>query len=445
MSVRPTTASRSVFFVAMLLNLGVLGGHCLLSGQLTAAPSIHDDHIDYDSLGWEWSQGRGYQLHLTETSFRTAYTAPGLDEHAAAVGADEPWSTASRPPLFPFLLAAGNKFFGRQFWFGRSVNLIAIAIACGLLATLAFRLAGTTAAVVAWMQFTLIDVRVRITSREFLTEAISVLVVAGLLCCLIRWYDAVKTRRDPTDTDQDDRSAYPTRWLVVSGVVLGVGMLLRTAFVLWLPVLVAMLIWLGGKRCRSSYTGAAVFALLALVVLSPWMVRNVAVLDSFQPLGTMGARDSYAAYSDRAIQTRGQWFSLLKSGFFDELDPETRGLQAETARGALSSAKAKEWILSNPHKLPLLAVLRVMSEIRPRQLTDLYILAFAVLGGILYRRSDEVRLSLGLILACLFGIAITWSVAGRFVFPILVPIHLLAALAAAHAWKTAIQGVPNQP
>ncbi|WP_168566379.1 ArnT family glycosyltransferase [Crateriforma spongiae] len=433
------TATRHalVFICGCITALMVFGGHTLMTGQLSGPPPITDDQLAYDSLGWEIANSGIYQTHYASPTFLNAYGGAAdaiLDLHGSEnprrVG---PWPTAMRPPLYPYLLALGNRLLGRQFMFGRLINLAAAALTCGILALLADRFGGWPTAVVAVGQFCLVDVRTRMFARTLLTESLAMLAIAVLFWVLISVMDRRRTR--------------PYRGWIIAGVVLGVSALLRSMFVLWIPV-IAIGLW--RRKRKSSETGTASgewipiagMVLIATLVLSPWMVRNLTVLDGFQPLGTQGAKDAVAGYSDRSLRGMGLWWDPRAAGLFDDVGTNLGSLETETQWGRTSVALAKNWIVSDGYKLPVLAAAKVFSAWRPWNLGDLYVSAFALLGWIAYRQTEHARVAGILWLACTLGIAATWSTAGRFTVPLLMPIHLFASLGVVHCWRSTLHDPP---
>lgn len=172
--------------------------------------------------------------------------------------------------------------------------------------------------------------------------------------------------------------------------------------------------------------------LAALVIIVPWWIRNTVVLDTFMPLGTQGALNMPAGFGPLALQFEGVWSSNPGDDWarIDELklDPVT----AEVRVARLRSRATLEWMRAHPREVARLMVLHVWQEIRPRNSpyhpTDAWLLPMAALAAWVLRRSPGVSVIVAVTAVNLAGIALTWSVAGRFMAPVQ---PMLAALVGA--------------
>mgnify|MGYP002622211992 FL=1 len=389
------------------------------SPGLNTAPPIGGDAVIYDSLGWELANGGGFALDLRDPQFREPYEqvdASGI-RRLAETAPQGP--IASRPPLLPFLMAGLNRAAGRQFRGIRLVNILAMAAVGAMVAATVCRMSGPLPALLGVFQFLIIDPRVRVASREVLTESLACLLVGLLTVLLVR---LLKRPRLGV--------------AIAAGGIVGLAMLNRTMFVLWIPM-VAVLIWLmpsalrheGERSGGRRFPLAVAFVLAAGCVFAPWAWRNCRVLGRFMPLGTQGTMELSAGYSDAAVERWGMWHNLEQTGFFDAVDaPGQTALERENARADHSRRQAIEWCAAKPLKAALLPVMKVFQEFRPHMSGDLYVLAFAILGLGWVRGTPEGRAWLGIIAATAFSVAVTWSVAGRFVFPTLYVLHCAAAI-----------------
>ena len=77
--------------------------------------------------------------------------------------------------------------------------------------------------------------------------------------------------------------------------------------------------------------------------------------------------------------------------------------------------------MQNPTKLPVLALLKVWNEWRPYGVRQTFLLIFAALGllFLLWRVPRAAAVYFCILTACTLSIAITWSVGGRFLVPVL--------------------------
>jgi 4-amino-4-deoxy-L-arabinose transferase-like glycosyltransferase len=398
--------------LAFVLTFGIFAVHTHLKHGLNTPPLPGGDSPDYDALGWELAQGHGFQRDFSDSEFRDPYEQAGTADQLPPGQGSE--TIAYRPPLLPIVMAGANRLYGRQFYAIRLLNIAAMAGVCALAAWTVCGLAGPLPALMVIVNFILVDVRTRVYAREILTESLAAFLVALSAVFLIS--DMRTSRLLPAAT---------------AGVAIGLGLLARSMLALWLPVLALYLIWSARRHGRSLSRGlahAALFLGAALATASPWMLRNLRVLDGFQPLGTQGAMEASAGYCDAAFARWGVWSNLYVAGDYDEITAGSSGLEREQRIARESARRAKEWALANWWKLPVLAAMKVFSEFRPWDIGELYISAFALLGLIAWRRSDEAAVGWALILAAALAIAVTWSCSGRFLVPLLYVLHAFAAV-----------------
>lgn len=396
-------------------------GYYSLRFGLNSPPAASGDEVDYDSLGWEMSRGHGFQINTADPAFRRPYDEAAQWDPLYQLGPPRTAPVTYRPPLFPAILATGDFLAGRQFWIGRGFNALCMAGVCGLLAWVTLREKDLAVTVVVAALFVIVDVRARLYGRAMLTEALAALWVALLVLQL------ESLGKQPRATGA-----------LLLGVTFGLAILTRSLFVLWLPGIVLLVLWLsarsaGGIDWMRGLRTATLFAVTVFAVLTPWGIRNCQLLGGFYPLGTQGHAQLSAAFSDLAWEQQGNWPNLDDTGFFQHIDsePSLTPLQREVAIARYSRAQAREWIANNPGRTVQLAFLKNWQEFRPRSLAEGAILLLALLGGVLGWRERRARIGWGLIAINSLAIATTWSVEGRFLVPLLFVWHDLAAQAVA--------------
>jgi 4-amino-4-deoxy-L-arabinose transferase-like glycosyltransferase len=196
--------------------------------------------------------------------------ATGLVDDRTFGHGDTP--TAYRPPLYPVVLS-GCVLLGNH---DRASVVLAISLLHVLLGTatvgMVWLLArwwglGRGAAAIAAI-LVACDPILLASSSLVMTETLATfLTTLGLLA--LTWTE----RR---------RAEWARRFisLTAAGVVLGLAALCRPAFLLWTLAAVVVLWWrdfrrpIGGSRIAGSLCAPAAFALGAVVVLSPWVIRN---------------------------------------------------------------------------------------------------------------------------------------------------------------------------
>lgn len=108
---------------------------------------------------------------------------------------------------------------------------------------------------------------------------------------------------------------YPTVVWTLPGLFFGLGAMVRPEFLLICAVLVVITaLYLRGDGIRSALTGPAILLVTALVVISPWTIRNAIELDRFVPISTGGGQ---ALFTGSYLPTDGDTQMLLPA-LFDE-------------------------------------------------------------------------------------------------------------------------------
>jgi 4-amino-4-deoxy-L-arabinose transferase-like glycosyltransferase len=409
----------AVFCVATACFLG----HYASKYGLNSPPSSTGDEPSYDSLGWQLSRGRGFSVNYRDPEFRAPYDRAARKDPALftlAPGKSGP--ITYRPPLFPLLIAGTNVLFGRQFWMIRVVDSIAIAATCGLMAQYVFRSAGLLPALIGAATFVVVDYRTRLYGRAIMSEALACVLVACLALTIIK-----------------SASSGKIRWMFLAGGIAGLCILTRTMLVLWLPGLAVTMFFARrsasqDKAARVAVVHSCLFVATALLVVLPWMIRNSIVLESFKPLGTQGLTQLSAGFSDEALAHLGVWHNTSQREIFDAVvKPDMSTIEVELAMAEHSSRLAFRWILHNPHKALLLAPLKIFSEFQPYTLSEAFVACFALIGLALTIKTLSGKVFCGMILTNALAVAVTWSVSGRFLVPLLFVIHVLAAVG---LWST---------
>ena len=185
--------------------------------------------------------------------------------------------TLIRLPGYPIFLGVCFRLFGMDnlhavMWVQVAIDLLT----CGLLALLARRFAGERAAMTALWLAALCPFLAEFTAAG-LTETLTLFCMVLAFWALQRWLDAPRWR-----------------WVVVLGAALGYAILLRPdQGLLSAAVLPVMLLGRGFRlpQLKRTIVPAAACALLAVLPLVPWTVRNYRVFHVLQPLAPRYAND----------------------------------------------------------------------------------------------------------------------------------------------------------
>lgn len=425
---RPCVAGWIAFAIAAT----VLLTHYSTKYGLNVAPGTTGDEPSYDNIAWNLSHGRGYAEGCLDEAFLQPYDSSAVRPLRRATR--EAQLVAYRPPLLPLLLSGLDRLFGRQFWAVRTMNVIAMAATAGLLVWYLASTQSLTAAAIGFLLFLVVDTRTRLYGRTILTEATATL----LMSVVTLLFMGVATHKGCV-------------WTALLGAVFGFLILDRSMFVLWVPGMTLAVLLLRRhthssdemiRRQHLLQTGSWLIALT--VVLLPWAVRNVLVLDRLMPLGTQGMMQLSAGFSEHAIRRRGVW--NIESEVAVREDVATAGmtrLETEIAVADESRRRAVAWIRANPMRAVVLGCQKCWQEYRPRAATEWLLTGCMILGAItsLHQQSTRYLLLLHLINAT--SIAATWSVEGRFVVPLLLSVHILAAQGAVFLLKPVIRRIPN--
>jgi 4-amino-4-deoxy-L-arabinose transferase-like glycosyltransferase len=172
------------------------------------------------------------------------------------------------PPGFPYFLAAVDLISGNTaprgaaIHSGRISQAVLGTVTVALLGLVAFELFGETVALIALALAAVYPV---------LVELSAVLVAENLMTALIlaATWAALRARR----------SAHPLRWIAGAGVIAGLATLTHVnSFLIVAPL--AFAAW----RVRRGWLAPALAVVSALLILTPWIVRNAIVMHSFIPV-----------------------------------------------------------------------------------------------------------------------------------------------------------------
>ncbi|MBA3315558.1 MAG: glycosyltransferase family 39 protein [Planctomycetota bacterium] len=383
---------------------------------LDAVPGPGDE-AEYDLLAMEIAVGHGFRFDYDNARWRAPYEqANGDGAYQVVLGRHGAAATTYRPPLFPTVMAGLYSVFGRSFAAVRIFNCLAMAAAGAIAAALVTGRLGALPGLMCGALFAIVEHRARYHAGLVLTESLAALFAVAIAAGLMRLAESGRLRA-----------------AIFTGVLVGLATLNRPLIVFWMPIVVGVAIWITPRR---RFAIAALLTLSAVAVVAPWAIRNSLLLGKFSPLGTHGEQNLAAAYSDDAFRNHGIWANLDEAGFFPpEIDDSRPGIERELARAEQSRQAALRWIRGNVAKLPVLAVMRIWQLWQPRMHWDALVLGLAAFGFLIWPVQSERRIFGGLLLANTLAVAVTWSVGGRFLVPMLPVLH---AAAACGCWAIAL-------
>jgi hypothetical protein len=226
----------------------VLGGVALLVRVLVVLGQplhLFSDDADYQRLAVSLATGHGWGI---------SHVAPGGGP------------TAFRPPMFPLMLAGLYKVVGVHLLAARLLESVLGAGTVVLLVVLTWILWNRTVALIAGAIAAIFPPLI-LASTSLMSESLALPLEVGSLLAIFIY-----------------RRSGRIRWAVLSGGLFGLLVLTRTeAVVLVLPL--ALLAVRKPVAWRAMAAPAALL-LAALVVLTPWELRDKATLDAWVPLTT---------------------------------------------------------------------------------------------------------------------------------------------------------------
>jgi 4-amino-4-deoxy-L-arabinose transferase-like glycosyltransferase len=438
----PFVARSRLWFIASWALLSVwYFCHLILSGHWQDPPLPQGDGPDYESIAFNLSRGDGYQFSWNDADWQQPYRSSRLaSEYTQFERVDWPGPTASRPPWLPTSIALVYQFLPRgpiAFAAIRSVSALCMALSGAIVVWLAFRVmlrfndqmplmswAPELAAAIT-LVLALLDRTLRTYNEDFLTEPWALLWVS-LFAAI-----AMEGRINQSAWN------FNVWWdVVVVGILMGFMILTRSIAIFWLPG-IAGLLWLITRdhSRRQRWFAMGTFVVIALLVVSPWWIRNVSVLNAFMPLGGQGAASLLGGYCDEALADYGNWHPEPENRLQKEIDGLTRTRdwtqaerEVELARRA--SAETREWIERHWQDLPKLMVARVVTHWGPFSGASLLWRLGILIGGMaliaLHRR--EALCLVGLPLWSTLVVAFLYETGGRFLVPFYGLLYLVAAI-----------------
>ncbi len=412
-----------------LVFLGALAGN--VAAVVTSKgnqPPKPGDGVDYDSIAFALVHGHGYARYSGHPDFQTPYLNAQDAERVAEYTqmfqhAGPPAPTAYRPPGLPLMLAGIYGSVGRHFMVWRLVNATFIALAVTLAASLAFRLAGQWAAIFCGI-IGAADPSLKRYAGNLLAEGMAMLMVVLLAWALVKLFEHRSMLR-----------------AALVGLTLGVMVLVRSIFLIWLPLTLAAAAFLWTWPHRSARRVVPATALLlgaALLAPSPWWARNVIALDAFMPTGTQGGIGLPGGYSDQALANSGFWISatdhvpeLVKAK--QELHASNRTpLRIERDLSRAGTAFVIGWMADNPvGVLKLMALKGYHLWTRPSTIQGLIFACLGLLGvRWCWRRRDAAALVPWLLIGfnMLAAMATYVTHGGRFIVAVLPMLHIVGAI-----------------
>ena len=275
-------------------------------------------------------------------------------------------------PILPAYLAVIFRVFGENFFAARIGQAAFGALTCMLVFLIARRLFNVSVATVSALLIALYPPHIYL-SGVFYVECLFTLTIAATVYLALRATEATR----------------PDLWAILTGISFGIATLTRSVFVVYLPFLIAALLYAEWPHARRALRCAVLVVLGAAVTIAPWSIRMsstygrpILVSSGF---GTKLWQGNNEMARGDADDRELYWATDTWDERARELDPEARALL--TARYATIGAQvdaleaqlgdrylatdtvltpiATRWIAEHPGRAAVLFVKKVVTLFAP--------------------------------------------------------------------------------
>jgi 4-amino-4-deoxy-L-arabinose transferase-like glycosyltransferase len=188
-----------------------------------------------------------------------------------------------------------------------------------------------------------------LSDNFFLSEPLYILLVMGLVLTLLAYARSAQSR-----VPSGRRRAWV--WLVAAGLLAGLGLLTRPNLQFYLPLVALWLLWLHRRTPLAAVGRVALLALVALAVVLPWSLRNMARYGHFIFIDTVG---SYVLYLDNTDLSP------------NEVNAELLAIPNQGARQSYAFDQGFKWIASHKQRFFWRTLTRMATSWSADPFTDL--------------------------------------------------------------------------
>lgn len=266
-------------------------------------------------------------------------------------------STVYRAPLWPFIIAGISVIFGPSDYFARIFLSIIGSGTCVLIYLFARDLFSRRIGIVAGI-FAAIYPELYIYDGWLYAESLYIFLLLALC------YTIYRIQRAP----QGQKSLW-----IAAGILLGLLSLTRPNGLAVLGVVIIwaiIMVWIKVLSWRPTSRRIIITAIIALVLVAPWTVRNYIDSHAFIPVATGDGTVLLGAYNNAVLTTpgyQGSWVNPLVSApnVTKPFPLFTCTPTCEIAREAAYKSAAIQWIKSHASVMPHLLALHFLNMWQP--------------------------------------------------------------------------------
>ncbi|BCL77777.1 glycosyltransferase family 39 protein [Ktedonobacteria bacterium brp13] len=273
--------------------------------------------------------------------------------------------TTFRPPLWPFMLAAIYSIAGEHSSYARLFYCVLDSGTCVLIYLLASDLFGKRIALITGLVAALY-VGLFVWTGWLYTETLYTFCLTALIFTLSRLQQNILLVELSTGTKALTISRPVWKWLIASGLLLGLTLLTRPTgailiglLCIWALILIVrqILPW------RATLIHVFLVLIIAMVVNVPWLYRNYLVTHTVFPISTIGTT-LVGSYNDTVLQgdnaniIRGMWYPSSNI-----INPDFQRYTLADAQG--DTARALAWMRTHLNEMPTLLGLHILNMWTP--------------------------------------------------------------------------------
>ncbi len=304
----------------VLLGLMVIGLSLRIAvsmhGGLAKPPVSGSDASEYDSYAWNLVQGRGFSGISPDVKGPDGQ----LLEHP----------TAYRAPGTSVLWAGLYLSFGHRFSVVRVSQCVLDTLTILLVFGIGRKVFSNKVALVAATIYTVWP-----TALLYSSSLGSEPLYTFLFCCFIL-----------VSLQFAERPSWPLA--IAAGVLLGLAMQTRGNAVLMLALMVPWSVWQFRRAPRQMVRGLAI-AVVALVMLVPWTIRNYEVFHSFIPFETGGGDVLLGSYNRIVASDPSEYgYWIYPTSELPEYRNQITAPNNEVIRDHVETQLAMQWARNHP-------------------------------------------------------------------------------------------------